>query len=70
MIEELKRRINFKIKSVDNTFEGVILLNKNNDIVFAYKRINDKIFTKEETVYLSDFLKNKSDWIIVEDNMG
>jgi len=67
MIEELKRRINFKIRSVDGTFEGVIRLNKNNDIVFAYKRIGDKVLVKEETMYLSDFLKAKTDWIIVEE---
>lgn len=56
MLNILRQKIFFKVKSIDNKIEGVIKLNNNNDVVFVYQRIDDKILNS--SMYLNDFIKN------------
>lgn len=53
---DLKSKFILKIKSADNRIEGLIHLNKGNDLIFTYKRIGDK--NVNDSMYLADFIKN------------
>lgn len=55
MLDVLRKKIFFKVRSIDNKIEGVIKLNNNNDVVFVYRRIGDKELNS--STYLNDFIK-------------